>query len=406
MSVFQAGVAQIAGGVAVATAVVVGGYIIVNRDTPVTEAALSAPETTALPLMQPAAEPAEQAEQAAAPAPDPVVKETSSVVSPSFDEVRRDSDGMTVIAGRAAPGSAVKVISNGAEIASTTADSVGKFATLAMLPPDGTGQVISLEASLDAVSTPSPDQVILAPLAPVAPVVVAPEPVQAAETETPAPQKDPASNTVETAEAADPVAVPAQETALAQPETAPAEPASDPAQQVALLSSTEDGVELLAGSAPQVTGNIALDTITYSEQGEVRLAGRAQTKGKSVQVYLDNAPVGRLVVDDQGRWRGDIENIDTGIYTLRVDELNAAGDVISRVETPFKRESAETLARATANYDGPIKAVTVQEGATLWAIARERYGDPMLYLRVVEANRDAIRDPDLIYPGQVFDLPD
>ncbi|MGR3529772.1 MAG: LysM peptidoglycan-binding domain-containing protein, partial [Sulfitobacter sp.] len=45
-------------------------------------------------------------------------------------------------------------------------------------------------------------------------------------------------------------------------------------------------------------------------------------------------------------------------------------------------------------------------GATLWAIARERYGDPFLYVRVFEANRDSIRDPDLIYPGQVFDLPD
>ena len=157
---------------------------------------------------------------------------------------------------------------------------------------------------------------------------------------------------------------------------------------------------------PEVTGSIALDTITYSEQGEVRLAGRAQTSGTNVQVYLDNAAVAKLDVDEQGRWRGDIEGINTGIYTLRVDELDQGGQVISRVETPFKRESAETLARATANYDGPIKEVTVQEGATLWAIARERYGDPTLYLRVVEANRDSIRDPDLIYPGQVFDLPD
>ena len=147
-------------------------------------------------------------------------------------------------------------------------------------------------------------------------------------------------------------------------------------------------------------------TITYSEQGEVRLSGRAQTDGTTVQVYLDNVAVGKLVVDEDGRWRGDINDIETGIYTLRVDELNEGGKVISRVETPFKRESAETLARATANYDGPIKAVTVQEGATLWAIARERYGDPTLYLRVFDANREAIRDPDLIYPGQVFDLPD
>jgi len=49
---------------------------------------------------------------------------------------------------------------------------------------------------------------------------------------------------------------------------------------------------------------------------------------------------------------------------------------------------------------------TVQPGYTLWAIARNRYGRGILYVQVFEANRDKIRDPDLIYPGQVFQLPD
>ena len=47
----------------------------------------------------------------------------------------------------------------------------------------------------------------------------------------------------------------------------------------------------------------------------------------------------------------------------------------------------------------------MQPGATLWAIARERYGDGMRYVSVYESNRSQITDPDLIYPGQVFDLP-
>lgn len=49
--------------------------------------------------------------------------------------------------------------------------------------------------------------------------------------------------------------------------------------------------------------------------------------------------------------------------------------------------------------------VTVQPGFTLWAIAKGQYGDGLLYVQVFEANRDRIRDPDLIYPGQVFSLP-
>ena len=50
--------------------------------------------------------------------------------------------------------------------------------------------------------------------------------------------------------------------------------------------------------------------------------------------------------------------------------------------------------------------ITVQPGNTLWAISRERYGRGILYVQVFDANKDKIRDPNLIYPGQIFDLPD
>jgi nucleoid-associated protein YgaU len=50
--------------------------------------------------------------------------------------------------------------------------------------------------------------------------------------------------------------------------------------------------------------------------------------------------------------------------------------------------------------------VTVQPGSTLWAIARDKYGDGVMYVRVYEANKERIRNPDLIYPGQVFVVPE
>ncbi|MCC6517211.1 MAG: LysM peptidoglycan-binding domain-containing protein, partial [Tabrizicola sp.] len=43
---------------------------------------------------------------------------------------------------------------------------------------------------------------------------------------------------------------------------------------------------------------------------------------------------------------------------------------------------------------------------TLWGIAQERYGDGVLYVQVFEANKDKIKNPDLIYPGQVFSVPE
>ncbi|HCB52616.1 MAG TPA: peptigoglycan-binding protein LysM, partial [Rhodobacter sp.] len=50
-------------------------------------------------------------------------------------------------------------------------------------------------------------------------------------------------------------------------------------------------------------------------------------------------------------------------------------------------------------------SVTVQPGFTLWGIAQENFGSGILYVQVYEANRDKIKNPDLIYPGQIFTLP-
>jgi nucleoid-associated protein YgaU len=50
--------------------------------------------------------------------------------------------------------------------------------------------------------------------------------------------------------------------------------------------------------------------------------------------------------------------------------------------------------------------VKVQPGNTLWGIAQDSYGDGVYYVQLFEANRDLIKDPDLIYPGQVFSLPE
>jgi len=53
----------------------------------------------------------------------------------------------------------------------------------------------------------------------------------------------------------------------------------------------------------------------------------------------------------------------------------------------------------------PAVTVTVQPGLTLWAIAAASLGGGVRYVQVYEANKDKIRDPDLIYPGQIFTVP-
>lgn len=53
-----------------------------------------------------------------------------------------------------------------------------------------------------------------------------------------------------------------------------------------------------------------------------------------------------------------------------------------------------------------VMLVTVQPGHTLWRLSREHYGEGTRYLQIYRANRAQIRDPDLIYPGQIFAIPD
>jgi nucleoid-associated protein YgaU len=51
------------------------------------------------------------------------------------------------------------------------------------------------------------------------------------------------------------------------------------------------------------------------------------------------------------------------------------------------------------------KTYVVKKGDSLSKIAKESYGDANEWRKIYEANRDAIKDPDLIYPGQTLKIP-
>lgn len=139
---------------------------------------------------------------------------------------------------------------------------------------------------------------------------------------------------------------------------------------------------------------LSLDTIDYSATGDVVLAGRG-TSEQAVRVYVDNEPVVLGEVTD-GSWRFEIPDIKEGIYTVRVDAVDEAGKVTERVESPFQRVIAQMDAGE----------VTIQPGFTLWQLAELKYGSGTRYVQIFDANRDSIKDPNMIFPGQVFEVPD
>jgi LysM repeat protein len=412
---------------------------VAAADQPATPAA--APEAT------------EVTETAAAADPAPFQPdEPPAPVAPAIDTWRVAADGEAVVSGSAAPGSTVAVVVDDSVVASGTATGSGEFAILFTLPPNPKPSLMWLSATLeDQPPVLSAEMVALGPIEGPAPDVAAAPDFVAAE---PAPEE-------------------AETVALAE------EPSAPPA----LLLSDEGAVVLQdpaePESTPTISSTVMIDTIAYTPDGEVQVGGRG-APGSGLRIYLDNAEKVTLQIPASGLWSTTLPDTAPGVYTLRVDQLDAEGKVTSRFETPFKRETLEALAAvqgttpepapqdtaalaeaptqaampeapaepappaeaslaepsaeatdapaataaleppattdapeapAAAQADAPLPAaapvtVTVQPGFTLWGIAQERYGDGVLYVQVFEANKDKIKDPDLIYPGQVFSVPE
>ena len=394
------------------------------------------------------AEPEQEVEAEAEAVETPTEEPPTPLEGPKFDVVRIDPFGSAVIAGTAAPGARVVLSADGEAVANAVADGNGKYVALFDLPASTDPRSLSAEmTTVEGVVVPSSGTVLIAPTKPVEVADVAPEAEAEAEEvtqdaeETPLetadePEPDVAEQPVETTEAEveaeeDPVAATEVESAAEEPaevevaeveaepaaepevEAAP-EPEAEPASPAIVLAD-ESGVTVLQPApqpavptndpvsdvAPDVAANLVIDTITYDTSGDVALSGRGD--GASfARVYLNDKAVQTVKIEDDGTWRTPLPDVDAGVYRLRIDEVTSEGTVTSRVETPFQREEPEVVAEAAQRPN----AVTVQEGFTLWAIARERFGDGTQFVRVYEANRDLIRDPDLIYPGQIFELPE
>lgn len=383
---------------------------------------------------------AENADDAPPPAAERAAIPVPSFPVPSFDTVRLAPDGEALVAGRALAGSMVEIILDGRVVGTATAGGDGAFVAFLSLPPSDAPRVLTLTTTYDGAATPSDQQVIIAPVmamtADMTDQPAAEDTPQAAGQPVPAEQPDIVASTTAPDAPTVPETVPAAEVAAIP----------SPASAPAVLLSDAKGVRVLqpaTATDTAMTGlGIALDVISYSNEGDVLLQGRGKADA-TVLIYLDGRALTKAGIGADGIWSSGLPGVTSGVYTLRLDEVDATGKVLSRIETPFKREdraevaaiaagamtkadslsdsTVESMSDSTAASATPdpadktadtataaptIRAVTVQPGNTLWAIARENYGEGILFVRLFEANRDRIRNPDLIYPGQIFEIPD
>jgi nucleoid-associated protein YgaU len=304
--------------------------------------------------------------------------------APTFDIARIEPSGEAVIAGRATPGATVELLRNGEPHDRVVVQASGQFAmvpprlpagtyelTLRMKQPDGR-QIVSKQSVAVALAPNKNEQPVVALMTPNKPSVV-----------------------------------------LSQ--------AANAAKQAAAGAVVAEAVEVEAG-------------------GKLHVSGRARP-GASVRFYLNDSYVASVTAAADGRFAVTInEGVKPGNYRVRLDEMEQNSTAVrARVEVPFnvpdtivtasapaqtktaKPQDAAATAQprltaaagnvaATENSPSTvviakIATTTVTRGDNLWQISRLTYGNGMRYAVIYNANREHIRNPDLIYPGQVFVLP-
>lgn len=71
----------------------------------------------------------------------------------------------------------------------------------------------------------------------------------------------------------------------------------------------------------------------------------------------------------------------------------------------YKPIAVQTTVPRPATTAPAVRTYTVKKGDCLWKIAKKYYGNGNQYMKIYNANKDKIKKPRLIYPGQVFVIP-
>jgi LysM repeat protein len=296
---------------------------------------------------------------------------------PTFDVASIEPTGEAVIAGRATPGATVELLRDGEVHDRTVADKSGQFVMVPPRLPSGTYDLTLRSKQADGMVATSRQHV-----------------------------------------------------------TAALEPKSTDRPIVALVTPDKPTVVLSQPAGPNpAAGAVVVETVEIEPGGKFHVSGQARPR-TALRLYLNDSFITSVTAGADGRFAVTInEGVAPGSYRVRVDEASSSGTVRARAEVPFNAPdtAASVSAQATASKRpdtaGPqlaaagatvlpdsgsppstvvvpkIATTTVSRGDSLWRLSQVTYGAGMRYAVIYKANRGQIRNPNRIYPGQVFVLP-
>ena len=277
--------------------------------------------------------------------------ENDQIKIPSFDIVQVNIDGNTVMARRAVPGATVEIYDSETKIGEVFADDRGEWVFVPRTHLTAGARKFSLKMiDLNGLIKKSTSDLV--------------------------------------------IIVPEKGKNIAGLET------NKPSQSLAIKIPREPGggLEVLQKPGAKASIKISIDTVDYDDFGKLNIAGKAPTDS-IINLYLNEKFLGRSVSDKRGLWyQTPKRKVKHGKYTLRADLVDKNGQVTSRVEVVFARSIPLSGIK-------PGALIVVESGRSLWRIARKTYGAGLHYTIIYEANKDQIKNPDMIFPGQVFSLP-
>jgi nucleoid-associated protein YgaU len=211
---------------------------------------------------------------------------------------------------------------------------------------------------------------------------------------------------------------------------------------VALMTPGKPTVVLSQPPPPKsMAGAVVVELVEIEPGSKFHASGRARP-GATLRLYLNDTFVSSVTAGADGHFAVTInEAVAPGSsYRVRLDEVEPnSGTVRARAEVPFnvpdtmvttsvpaqataskrpdiaaaqQRQLAAAMATVPPNGGSAstvvvpkIATTTVSRGDNLWRLSRHTYGVGTHYAVIYKANREQIRNPNLIRPGQVLVLP-
>ena len=340
----------------------------------------------------------------------PAVKMDATVVAPAaplvmaplFDVLRVQADGSVIIAGKADKDSHVDVVSGADVVGSTKTEANGDFAII-----------------LAETLKPGDYQLVLRSTMPDGRVATS---IQTATVSIPEKLDGPVLALVE--EPGKPsriITVPEKPVEVAA--ATPATPAAD-APTASATATTESAKPADAIVAPAI--EVGIEAVEI-EGDKIFIAGKAKGAA-TIRLFANDVLLGDTKPGEGDRFLAELVHaMPVGDYIIRAEGLAADGvTIVAKSSVPFQRVAGDNMSAATTQADpakpadaaaatAPAstpavaaevkKSVIIHRGDTLWQISRRVYGRGVRYSTIYLANKDAVADPNRIYPGQVMTVP-